>query len=69
VVTWWVSIVATGKWLGGGFLVRAIFVDDDLRRALGVGIARLARAIKTQRMSFMVVALFGTLSIVPPPNI
>ncbi|TCO32403.1 hypothetical protein EV652_1049 [Kribbella steppae] len=63
------SGVATFKWIAAGILVLAILVDDGRRHALRDGGMRVLRALKKQRLSFLVVALFGILSIVPLPNI
>lgn len=66
---WILSIVATAKWIAAGFLALAILVDKGRRSALRDGGMRLLTALKKQRLSFLVVAIFGILSIVPLPNI
>jgi hypothetical protein len=66
---WSLAVVATVKWLTGAFLVIAALVDDGLRRRIGQGVVRIIPALWEQRLSLVVVAVVGVLSLVPLPNI
>jgi hypothetical protein len=64
-----VAFLATAKWVTVGLLVLAVLVDDKLRTDVGRDIVRLVRALFAQRLSVVVVAVFGVLSVVPLPHI
>jgi hypothetical protein len=64
-----VAIVASLKWVTGGFLILVILVAVELRTAVVRGAVRLIRAVWEQRLSLVVVAVVGVLSLIPGPHI
>jgi hypothetical protein len=62
------AFVASAKWVTGAVLVLVILINDELRGAVAKGALRLFRAVWEQRLSFVVVAILGVLSLVPGPH-
>jgi hypothetical protein len=61
--------VATAKWVTAAILVIVLVGDEDIRATVRQGVVRVSRAVWEQRLSFLVVAVVGVLTLVPLPNV